>query len=83
MRSAKVIDESVVNELMKASVTKLATLARPSSKVSRSETSNRPAMFTSFDLKVVQLFSAKSSQVEKSLTTIVVHVMSILSIILQ
>jgi hypothetical protein len=64
MRSAKVIDELAVNELMKASVTKLTTLSRPNSKVSRSETSNRPALFTSFDLKVVQLFSAESSHVD-------------------
>jgi hypothetical protein len=56
MRSAKVIDELAVNELMKASVTKLTTLSRPSVgniKVGRSETSSRPTMFTSFDLKVV------------------------------
>jgi hypothetical protein len=67
MRSAKVIDELAVNELMKASVTQLTTLSRTSvgsRKVSRTETFTRPAMFTSFDLKVVQLNSAESWNVD-------------------
>lgn len=65
MRSAKVvdIDGMTVNELAKASVTRLSTLSQPSvgnSKALRPEvtSSSRPAMFTSFDLKVVSSYDA-------------------------